>query len=199
MVFRRIYGVEIDRVSAQAIEDDFKKELATARRRVAQQKGVVAEHRVRYRLLVASLRGATLGDIVISPPPGGAVVDPGEIQTGPPLGPFTTIRKARFHIDQEHSLEIDLHAISESTDGTDLMIEVKDWQREPTGDVIRRFIEVEERLVSHLEKKTAFLFYSEGGLGEEQAAMLFRAGILIIDVEKLASYEMSPVYPSTTL
>ncbi len=39
---------------------------------------------------------------------------------------------------------------------------------------------------------SAFLFYSEGGLGEKQAAMLAEAGILIVDAEKLASYEMPP-------
>ncbi len=35
MVFRRIYGVEIERISAQAIEDDFKKQLDSARRQAA--------------------------------------------------------------------------------------------------------------------------------------------------------------------
>jgi hypothetical protein len=46
MVFRRIYGVEIERVSAQSIEDDFKKELATAQRQIARYRGVAAEYRV---------------------------------------------------------------------------------------------------------------------------------------------------------
>ena len=39
MVFRRIYGVEIERVSAATIEDDFKKELDSARRQAAWHKG----------------------------------------------------------------------------------------------------------------------------------------------------------------
>ncbi len=39
-------------------------------------------------------------------------------------------------------------------------------------------------------RKTAFLFYSESGLGEEPMAELAEAGILIIDAKKLANYEM---------
>ncbi len=46
---------EIDDMSVQEIEDDFKKELATARRQVALHKGSAAEYKVRYRLFAASL------------------------------------------------------------------------------------------------------------------------------------------------
>ncbi len=49
MVFRRIYGEEIERVNAKAIEDDFKQQLATARGQVRWHKGQAAEYRVRYR------------------------------------------------------------------------------------------------------------------------------------------------------
>ncbi len=42
MVFRRIYGEEIE----QAIEDDFKKQLDSARRQAAWQKGQAAEYKV---------------------------------------------------------------------------------------------------------------------------------------------------------
>ena len=82
--------------------------------------------------------------------------------------------------------------MSERDGGTDLMVEVKAWEREVTQDVARRFVEVKETLAGHLERKTAFLFYSEGGLGEEAAATLAEAGVLIIDVERLAGYEMPP-------
>ena len=178
MVFRRIYGAEIEQVTRKTIEDDFKKELATTRRKVAWQKGVAAEYKIRYRLLAASLRGATLADIVTEAPPPELTLDR-----------FTSIRKAHFHLDQEHSVEADLHAVSERDDGTDLIVEVKDWEREPTRDAVRRFVEVKEALAGHLERRTAFLFYSESGLGEEPAAMLAAAGILIVDVESLAGYE----------
>ena len=72
------------------------------------------------------------------------------------------------------------------------MIEVKDWQREPTLDVVRRFIAVKGALDGHLERQTVFLFYSESGLGEEAARMLHEAGILVLDPEKLAGFEAFP-------
>ena len=186
MVFRRIYGEEIERVSVASIEEDFKQQLDTARRQVAWHKGVAAEYKVRYRLQAASLRGATLADFTTS-------------EDNRSLGPFTTIHKARFYLDHERSVEADLHAIHERDDGTDLMVEVKDWRQKPTGDMVRRFIEVKEALTGHLERQTGsrqtesrqtvFLFYSESGLSEKLAAMLASAGILIIDAAKLATYE----------
>ena len=184
MVFRRLYGTEIEQVSVGEIDDDFKRELAAARGRISVHRGAAAEYRVRYRLLLASLRGARLTDIVRDSP---GVAGPED-----PLGPFAVIRKARFYRDQERSVEIDLHAVHEDDEGTDLMIEVKDWQREPDLDAVRRFIEIKDLLAEHRERKTVFLFYSESGLGEEAAAMLHQAGILIPDTEKLAGYEAAP-------
>jgi len=87
-------------------------------------------------------------------------------------------------------VEVDLHAVSERADGTDLMVEVKSWEREVTGDVVRRFVKVKEALTGHLARKTVFLFYSESGLREEPAAVLAEAGILVLDAAKLANYEM---------
>ena len=184
MVFRRIYGEEIERVSEDAIEDDFKRQLATARRQAARYRGVAAEYKVRYRLFAASLAGAELGDVVT-----------GDVPPELTLDRFTSIRKAHFHLDQDRHVEADLHAVSERDDGTDLIVEVKDWEREPTVDAVQAFVEVKEALAGHLEgragsRKTAFLFYSESGLGEKAAAMLRRAGILIVDAAKLAGYEM---------
>ncbi len=180
MVFRRIYGSEIERVSVRSIEDDFKQQLAGLKGQLSVYRGAVAEYRVRYRLLAASLSGATVGDIV---------------QAGRrdlralPLGPFTTIRKARFYSSQDQSVEVDLHAACQDDAGTDLMIEVKDWQGDVTRDAVRRFVEVKAALAGRLERKTVFLFYSESGLSEKLAAMLTAAGILIIDAAKLATCE----------
>ncbi len=177
MVFRRSYGEEIDRVSVVEIDDDFKHQLATLRGLLSVHKGAAAEYRVRYRLLAASLRGATLADVVR------------DSEEATPIGPFTVIRKARFYLDQEKSLEVDLHATCEDDDGTDLMIEVKDWEREPAAEAVRRFIEVREALAGQLPRRTAFLFYSESGLAEEAAARLHGAGIGILDPKKLAGFE----------
>ncbi len=187
MVFRRIYGEEIERVSVGDVDNDFKRELAAAKGQLSVHKGAAAEYRIRYRLLVASLRGATLADVVEDSENLVLPLDsPAETL---PLGPFTVIRKARFYLDQEKSVEIDLHAVHEDDGGTDLMIEVKDWEREPIPDVVRRFIEVKDVIAGQLERRTVFLFYSESGLGEENAARLAEAGILILDPEKLAGFE----------
>ncbi len=180
MVFRRIYGAEIDRVSVAQIDEDFKQEITSLKGRLSVQKGELAEHRVRYRLSVAAQRGAMVADIVKT----------GGIEHTTRVGPFKGIRKARFHVDQDTSLEIDLHAAAEKDDGTDLMIEVKDWEKKPTEGVARRFIEVRKTLEGHLKSKTIFLFYSENGLGKKAAELLREAGILVINPRKLADFEV---------
>jgi hypothetical protein len=181
MVFRRIYGAEIERVSTETIEDEFKQQLDKARRRAARYKGVAAEYKVRYRLQAAALAGAALADFVTGSPPPEMSLDR-----------FRSIRKAQFHLDQERSVEVDLHAVSEREDGLDLVVEVKDWERAATLDVARRFVEAKAALAGYLERTTAFLFYSESGVGGAAAAELAAAGILIVDDGKLAGYEMPP-------
>ncbi len=182
MVFRRLYGEEIDLVSVEQIDEDFKRELASLKGQLAVYRGKVAEHRARYRLLVASLSGARLAD----------VVQDSEDTPDIALGPFAMIRKARFYVDHDTSVEIDLHAVHNDDDGTDLMIEVKDWEKEPSLDVIRRFIEVEETLEGQLKRRTVFLFYSESGLSREAEALLHDAAILVLDPDKLSGFEVFP-------
>ena len=184
MVFRRIYGEEIERVTVADVDDDFKRELAAAKARVSVHKGAAAEYRVRYLLLVASLRKAALADIVADSE------GPATVGTTP-IGPFKVIRKARFYLDQERSVEVDLHAVHEEDDGTDLMIEVKDWQKEPTQGAVQRFVEAKKALDGHLERKTMFLFYSESGLGGQAAAALAEAGIRVLEPARLAGFEAS--------
>ncbi len=76
MVFRRLYGEEIEQVSVGEIDDDFKRELAAARGRISVHRGVAAEYRVRYRLLLASLQGARLA--AFFRPPGRPAGDRGD-------------------------------------------------------------------------------------------------------------------------
>ncbi len=181
MVFRRIYGEEIERVNAAAIEDDFKRQLDSARRQAARYRGLAAEYKVRYRLHAASLAGAALADFVT-----------GKVSPDLTLDRFTTIRKGHFHLDQEHHVEADLHAVSERDDGTDLVVEVKDWERPLTRDAAESFARIKKKLTGHLQRQTAFLVYSEGGVSPEASALLAEAGILVLDVTKLAGYEMPP-------
>jgi hypothetical protein len=185
MVFRRIYGEEIDRVSVGQIDDDFKRELASLKGQLSVHKGSAAEYRVRYRLLVAALAGATLADVVKGSDDASSV-------GATPIGPFKVIRKSRFYVGQERSVEVDLHAVHEDDGGTDLMIEVKDWEKEPTEGAVRRFVEVGQALRGQLERKTVFLFYSERGVGAEAVVTLAEAAVLILDPEKLAGFEAFP-------
>ncbi len=183
MVFRRIYGVEIERVGAGQIESDFKRQLDSARRKAALHKGQAAEYKVRYRLQVASLAGASLADVVTNP------------REGLTLDRFRTIGKARFYLDQDQSIEaagvpVDLHAVSEREDGTDLIVEVKAWEREVDRSEAAAFVKTKEVLCGRQEKQTGFLYYSEGGLSADAVMVLDEAGVMIADVDKLASYEM---------
>jgi hypothetical protein len=177
MVFRRIYGSEIEDLGVEEIEADFKSELATARRQTAYHKGAAAEYKVRYRLLMASSSGATFADVVTEGAPEGT------------LGPFRTLRKARFHLDQEESVEIDVHGVHEQEGGTDLMVEVKNWQRAATADAARGFVETRQRLGDQLERPTVFGFYNEAGLSPEAETILLEGGVLILDPKKLARFE----------
>lgn len=180
MIFRRLYGAEVEQLDEPAMEAEFKRGLAALKGQLANTKGALAEHRVRYRLLLASLRGATLADVVHQAP-----------TSDTPLGPFDRIRKARFHLDQERSVEIDLHAVHKE-DGPDLMVEVKDWEGMPSREAIQRFVDIKTMLADQLErKKTIFLFYSENGLNDDGAAILADAGILLMDPKKLAAFEAS--------
>ncbi|MCP4654732.1 MAG: hypothetical protein GY856_04845, partial [bacterium] len=65
------------------------------------------------------------------------------------------------------------------------------WEKEPSLDVVRRFVEVKEALAGKLTRRTVFLFYSESGLCEEAATMVREAGILALDAEKLTGFEAS--------
>ena len=180
MVFRRIYGEELEDMSPAEIVENFKRQLRSLRGKAAQSKGDAAEYRVLYRLSVAAQRGATLADIVA-----------GDVEDDVPLGPFSALRKARFYVDLRKSYEIDIHAISADAEGTDLMVEVKDLERKASMDDVGRFIEVKEAISPQLERRTIFLFYSESGVSANVAAALADAGIAIIDPKKLAAIEAS--------
>ncbi len=183
--YRRIYGAEIEHTSVASIDDDFKRQLASARGLASWHKGRAAEFMVRYQLLVASLQGATMGDICVGPPlPEGV----GELR----LGPFQSIRKARFYVDQERGFEADLHAVCDPAageDGVDLIIEVRAWEKGVSRQAVLRFILMKEALEGQLERRTVFLFYCEGELAEDLCVLLRDAGIAIIDAARLASYE----------
>ncbi|MCP3919640.1 MAG: hypothetical protein GY711_29240, partial [bacterium] len=178
MVFRRLYGEELEDMSPVEIVDEFKRQLASLRGKAAQLKGAAAEYRILYRLSVSAQRGATLADVVV-----------GDVQDDVPLGPFAALRKAHFFVDQSQSYEIDVHAVSVDATGTDLMVEVKDLERTASMDAVRRFIAAKEAISPQLERRTVFLVYSESGVNDRGAAALADAGILVIDSQRLAAFE----------
>ncbi len=185
MVFRRMYGAEIEQTSVASIDEDFKQQLASAKGLASWHKGRAAEFKVRYQLLVASLQGAKLADLRAA----GDVSDgDGELR----LGPFQSIRKARFYLDQERSFEADLHAVYDRAageEGFDLILEVKAWEKGVSRQAVLHFLAMKEALLDQLERRTLFLFYSERELAEELCTLLRDAGIAIVDAARLASYE----------
>ena len=190
MIFRRLYGEEIEQVNAERIDEEFKEQLASIQGQVSWHKGQKEEYKVRYQLLLASLNGAKLGDLCA----------PEDIQAGDielTLGPFRSIRKSRFYVDQEHSYEADLHAANESTDSKspDLIVEVKAWEQRPPSSAVERFIEMKDAVSPQLDRPTVFLVYSQSGLGESSAAKLREARIAIIDPSRLARYEALKSFP----
>jgi hypothetical protein len=191
MVFRRIYGEEVEQLNVEQIDEDFKRrladveeQLASARGLASWRKGEAAEHKVRYQLLVASLRGAKLADLCAV---GDVDEEDGELR----LGPFESIRKNRFYVDQERSFEADLHAVSDpgASQSADLIVEVKAWEQGVPRSAVERFIEMKEAVLPQLERRTLFLFYSERA--ENLAALLRGAGIGIVAPVRLAGYEAS--------
>ncbi len=177
-------------------------------------KGEAAEFKVRYQLLIASLRGARLADLCVL---GNLGAEHGKRR----LGPFKSIRKNRFYVDHKRSFEADLHAVhdrvaldrvaldrgaldrvaldrgaldrvaldrgaSADVEDVDLIVEVKAWERGVPRSAVEHFIEMKEAVASQLEHRTVFLFYSESELAENLAALLREAGIGIVDPARLA-------------
>jgi hypothetical protein len=72
------------------------------------------------------------------------------------------------------------------------------WSRSRTGSAKRRATwrgaspKSSKRSPDTLERRTASLFYSESGVGEEAAAELAVGGVLVVDADRLAGYEMPP-------
>ncbi len=66
-------------------------------------------------------------------------------------------------------------------------------RRESVQRQLRRGVpddETKKKLTPQLPRRTAFLLYSEGGVSPGASALLAEAGVLVLDVDKLAGYEM---------
>ena len=175
MVIRKKYQQEIDQVPIQNIEGDLYRQLKQVKGAVAYYKGVNAEYRILNRVLFLGQKRTPAANAFHGVPEGFE------------LGPFAGIGKRKWHVDQEHSLEADLYAEAEDTNGSDLIMEIKHVENLSGLAMIEAFIAKCEQLRERLPRPTTFAFYSETGFTDVQAARLEAAGIMYSDGNKLFS------------
>lgn len=190
MVFRHVYQREIEAfqhkrvtIDLETIERDIKRELKQVKGELSYRKGQVAEYRVINRLLMAMIKGVPLERLVRHVP------------EGKRFGPFTSIRKKGFHLDQEKWLEVDVYCQAEDPAHADLAIEVKDWDTPISQAHIEKFVKLKEQLEAVLSRPTgapaartpavAFLFHAEQGLSQAQEAYLAEHGVMCSDGDSL--------------
>ncbi len=173
MVFRKEYQKEIDQVNIGEIEDDLNRKLKSLKGKVAHFKGIAAEYRLINRLLFLGLERVPAAQVFAG--------EPHDLV----LGPFSSMSKHSFHLDQEKRVEVDIYAKAKSADDPDLVVEVKDHANPPNAAHIKAFIKTKALLWEKLKRPTAFLFYSERGLSEVQVARLKEAGVMWSDGKRL--------------
>jgi len=177
VVFRKVYGPEIEALEPSAITDDFEKFLTRIKRQTSWMKGLRGEYKVRYHLYVAGATGVPIGDVIYNP------------SAGITLEPYASTKKERLSGGIESSREVDVYARSEREDGTDLVVEVKNWEKPIGHQEIEAFLKLKAIVEKTVTRKTGYLFYSENGFTSEQKTMLEAAGVMYSDGKKLTSYE----------
>ena len=177
MVFRRAYGEEIDDVDLEQITQDSHRALTHLKRKTAWLKGIRGEYKVRYHLTRAAQKGIALADVVHNP------------SKGLRLDPYASTKKERISATTETSREVDIYARALEPDGCDLVIEVKNWEKQATHKEIEAFLQLKAMAEQRVTKKTGYLFYSENGFDQDGQATLNAAGVMYTDSPKLTSYE----------
>ncbi len=175
-VFRKVYAEEIERLDPETIREDFNREMTQMERQNNWHKGLGGEYKVMFHLLAATTRGAALADIVFNH------------QQGYELNPFADMHKERIYKGHESSREVDIYARSEAEDGTDLVIEVKNWKQEVSNQAVTRFIELKQDYAAELKAKTGFLLYSENGFTETQKELMESMDIMYTTPQRLTAY-----------
>jgi len=175
VVFRRLYAEEIEGIGQADLEAEFEKRFAALKGQLANAKGLAAEEKVRYYLLLAGRDERCLSDLCLG------------VDEETRLGPFSKIEKRSAHPDQNLRVEIDLFAEAESEDHPDLAVEVKDWAR-PIGTAeIDAFIAKKEALAPRMQRPARFILYSERGFRADQVTRLAEHGILACDADHLSA------------
>ncbi len=104
------------------------------------------------------------------------------------LNPYAKMHKDRLYADHESSREIDIYARAEAEDGTDLVIEVKNWRQKVSTEAVNLFIDLKQRFEPALKKKTGFLLYSENGFTPAQEKLMSSADVMYTTAEHLTAY-----------
>ena len=96
------------------------------------------------------------------------------------------MKKHRFYLEHDRSLEIDIFCVNKDPAGPDLAIEVKDRKTTLSTQLLEEFVE-KKRLLEDglLQRPTGFIFYNENGFSDEQAALLVKHGVMLADVESM--------------
>jgi len=172
-VFRKQFTAEIEQLTPDRISAEFEAEMKRARRQAAWFKGLAGDYKVMYHLLSAVNGGISPQEILFNPTQGFT------------LNGFEKMEKKTFHWDQANSSIVDLYAKSTAPEGMDLVAEVKTWEKPVSMDVVDKFIQLKEALTARLERKTAFLFYSENGFAPGAEQQLKANDIMYTTLEKL--------------
>lgn len=153
-------------VSTWTADAELKRQLQSERGKASYYKGLAAEYRLINRLMFLGLKKVPPQDVFSGVPDG--------LQ----LGPFSSLAKRSFHLDQARRVEVDIFGEAEAADGWELVVEVKDHHNPPGMKHIQDFLQKKTLLADHLKRPTVFLFYSERGFTSEQVGALEEAGVL---------------------
>ena len=176
LVFRRIYGDEIDNVDSVSLTEEFEQRLGSLKGKLGNARGLAAEQLVRYYLLQAGRKQVALGDLSLE------TVD----QPKQKLGHFRQIKKRSLHPEQDQRIEIDLFVEAESDGDLDMVVEVKDRERPVGAAQVDTFIAAKARIEPMLKRPAVFMMFSEQGFTTGQTLRLREHHILACDGKILA-------------
>ncbi len=177
VVFRKHYGTEIEKLTTQKITAEFDQQMKSIRGEAAWYKGMAGEYRVMYLLQTAANQNKPPGDVLFNPTEGFTL-------TG-----LSAMNKRTFHHDPNHKNEVDIYSRGKNPGDMDLIAEVKTWAQPVSNEVITHFIELKQRLVGKLDRKTAFLFYSENGFSDAQQKLMCANEIMYTTAAKLSAWQ----------
>ncbi len=140
-------------------------------------KGTRAEYKVRFNLFMAATKGVDAQTVIYNP------------ISDLTLEPYLSLKKERLSIGADQGREVDIYARTSNPHAYDLIIEVKNWEKQIADAEIEAFIALKDAAGKLVKKKTGYLLYSENGFTDHQRNLLEAARIMYSDGQKLTSYE----------